>query len=72
MFKRFLLSFAIFGPSRRPMAIIHNLLIGANAIIIAGEHRLHSIIFFFSQYIYNSFSTRRKLVGWGVHLREKL
>ncbi|KIM37935.1 hypothetical protein M413DRAFT_448197 [Hebeloma cylindrosporum] len=35
-FKRFLLSFALFGPTRRPMAVMHNLLIGANAIIITG------------------------------------
>ncbi|KIM37938.1 hypothetical protein M413DRAFT_448200, partial [Hebeloma cylindrosporum] len=36
VFKRFLLSFALFGPNRRPMAVMHNLLIGANTIIITG------------------------------------
>jgi hypothetical protein len=40
MFKRFLDSFALFGPKRRPMSIIHNLLIGANAIIISGGSQL--------------------------------
>ena len=33
------------------MAVIHNLLIGANAIIIAGEHRFHPIIFAFQVYL---------------------
>ena len=54
MFRRFLLSFALFGPNRQPMAVIHNLLIGANTIIIAGEHRIHPIIFVF-KYIYHFF-----------------
>ena len=36
------------------MAVMHNLLIAANAIIITGEHRSHSIIFVF-KYIYHSF-----------------
>lgn len=39
-YARFRDSFVIFGPKRRPMAIIHNLLIGANAIIIAGGSQL--------------------------------
>ena len=51
---RLLWSCALCGPTRRPMAVIHNLLIGANVNIIVGEHRFHSIIFIF-KYIYHSF-----------------
>jgi len=36
LFKRFIDSFAIFAKPLRPMAIIHNILIGANSIIISG------------------------------------
>ncbi|KIM37943.1 hypothetical protein M413DRAFT_76503 [Hebeloma cylindrosporum] len=36
VYKRFLLSFALFGPNRQPMAVMHNVLVGANAIIITG------------------------------------
>src|ERR1700689_4631203 len=36
-FKRLISSFTIIGPSRRPMSVMHNLLIAANAIIISGE-----------------------------------
>jgi len=35
-YKRLMRSFTILGPNRRPMSIIHNLLIAANAIIISG------------------------------------
>lgn len=35
-FKQFIDSFALFGPKQRPMSIIHNLLIGANTVIIVG------------------------------------
>jgi hypothetical protein len=40
MFKRFLDSIAVFKKPVRPMAIMHNLLIGANAIIISGGSML--------------------------------
>ncbi|KDQ49806.1 hypothetical protein JAAARDRAFT_212021 [Jaapia argillacea MUCL 33604] len=35
-YRKFLDSFKLFGPRRRPMAVIHNLLIVANTIIIVG------------------------------------
>src|SRR5271154_6238393 len=38
--RRFLDSFAIFGPKRSPMAIVHVLLICANTIIIIGGSEL--------------------------------
>ena len=72
MYRKFLLSFALFGPNRRPMSVMHNLLIGANAIIISGEHRFHSIISVFLSIFTTLSSHRRKPVSWGVQLRERL
>ena len=36
-FQRFVSSFIIIGPRRQPMSVIHNLLICANAILVAGK-----------------------------------
>lgn len=59
MYQRFLQSFTLFGPNRRPMAGMHNLLIGANAIIISGEYIQELFFRFADLYFYH----RWKFIG---------
>ena len=47
------------------MAVMHNLLIGANAIIVSGKHRLHSIIFVFPVYLPLFFNIGGSLLAGG-------
>ena len=54
------------------MAVMHNLLIGANAIIITGKPHIAFVLN--KVYLPTLFLSilRRKSVGWGVRLCERL